>query len=192
MKKRKVGKIVFTILGVLIGVYLLRLCILIAFMSGAIFIDTVEEGITWRERTISLSQEVVNDLCNKFELEPEDERCDHSGDDVYGPDFYDLLYQTFTPKDSPWATQEEIDQIIGDYKYECRSPSLSADGREYISCHYDFAGDKVYRFAIWYYSDGAGKADHRRRSGLMYTVSHFKYLKFEGYLTARSSPRGLW
>jgi hypothetical protein len=136
---------------------LLFACGIAIFTWSVLVIDGVIETVTWREHTIPLAQEVVDDLCTKFELDADDERCDHSGDDVYGPDFYDLLYQTFTPKDSPWATQEEIDQLIGDYKYECKPPSLSADGREYTSCHYDFAGDKVYRFAIWYYADGQVK-----------------------------------
>jgi hypothetical protein len=129
-------------------------CGLIVLTGTVFFIDGFMQTVTWREHTIPLSQEVLDDLCNKFELGPEDERCDDSGGDVYGPDFYDLLYKSFTPKDQPWATFEEVNEIVGNYQYKCEPPVIFSEGESYYRCFYDFSGDKVYPFVIYYYIDG--------------------------------------
>ena len=156
-KAMKIGKSIFLIIVILIGLFLLYVFIKAAFLGGAIFFKTVKEGLAWREHTIPLSEKVVDDLCTEFELDPEDDRCDHSGDEVYGPDFYSLLYETFTPKNANWATREEVDERIGDYRYDCDIPSIDGEGREFISCDYDFAGDRAFKFEIWFFSDGEVK-----------------------------------
>jgi hypothetical protein len=113
---------------------LLIACGLVALTAGVMAMDGLMDAITWREKTIPLTSDVIDDLCYKFDLSPDDDRCDYTGKEIYGPDFFDVLYETFTPRDQPWATQEEVDEMIGDYKYKCEPPSMSGDGRDYIVC----------------------------------------------------------
>lgn len=64
------------------------------------------------------------------------------------------LHNNINPDNPGWTTYEEIDERLGTYEYECEPVVQPADGKDYYVCHYDFAGDKVFSFIVFYYADG--------------------------------------
>ena len=147
-------RIFLILIGIIALVVLIFVCGSVIITLGIISYDVVDDYLTWRDYTIPLSQEIVDDLCTKFELESDDERCDHVGDAVYGPDFFDELYKRINPQMNDWTTFEEVDGKLGIYEFK-REPIIEqADGLTYFVCHYDFTGDRVYPFLVFYYADG--------------------------------------
>lgn len=123
------------------------------FTGIVLSIDTMVEFRTWKEKTTPLDNTVVQNLCAVFELSPYDSVCSLS-DAVYGPDFFPIVLETFTPKNGNWATFDEVEEMIGTYKYYCEELIKTGDGIEFFVCWYDFNGDHMFPISIFYYSDG--------------------------------------
>jgi hypothetical protein len=111
----------------------------------------------WKSRTTPLPRGTIAILCKNFELEEDHPLC--SGEkDVYGPDFYDLIRDTFRPseeyhskKDRP-ATYDDVEKRIGVFKYICESVVYEVSwDRKYFICHYDLRGDGEFLIGILYY-----------------------------------------
>ncbi len=82
-----IASIPVSILLVAVIILMILPCLLLPILMGLFLYDDISYNLTWREHTVPLSEKVVDDLCSIFELEADDERCDHAGDAVYGPDF---------------------------------------------------------------------------------------------------------
>lgn len=148
--KKAAGYIFLAILVIVVGLGAIYL-----FTGGVMLYDVIKDQVTWKDATTPLSQEVITDLCTQLEIDTTDARCviDNSSM-VYGPDFFKDIYKVFTPDDSSWATYDEVEEIIGTYKYKCEPTVQLSDGTEYFVCAYDFAGDRVFPIAIFYFSNG--------------------------------------
>jgi hypothetical protein len=78
--------------------------------------------------------------------------------DVYGPDFYEIIRNTFRPieeyrsnVDKP-ATFDEVEAKIGAFKTGCEPVRYVASlNPEYFVCNYDLRGDGQFIIGIFYY-----------------------------------------
>ncbi len=110
------------------------------------------ERDTWKAQTSPLTEEQVSLMCANFGLE-QDVRC--SGQQVYGPDFYDDIVEAFHPElefrtyglgPKP-STYEEVEEKLGYFKVSCGEVITESDmppfGGEfqYFICDYDLRGD---------------------------------------------------
>ena len=137
---------------VLIG-GLIALSCFVCFLAEVSVVEGLWNKITWRNRTEPLSDEVINDLCIVFDLLPGDDRCDHSGEEVYGPDFFDEIQKNINSKTIGWTNYDEISGKIGIYQYR-QSSVIPAQDQDYFKCSYTFSGDRVYPVIIYFYTDG--------------------------------------
>ena len=154
LRKYKVGKKVLIVLGGIVGLIVFSMCGLMLLTGGAMFLDAVKQNLTWREDTIPLSRETISDLCGIFSIDDDDPRCNETEEEVYGPDFFPEVHKTFTPQEGAWASIDDVEAMIGVYEYECEPIEELGDGTKYYVCAYDFAGDRVFPVAIFFYSDG--------------------------------------
>lgn len=103
--------------------------------------------------TTPLASDTVVDLCNKLDLSENDRRC-NSGAVVYAPDFFDDIKEHFRNLPKEKATQEEVDETLGDYKMRCSHPTKLSTGKVYYRCLYDLRGDEVSIISIYFHGDG--------------------------------------
>lgn len=115
----------------------------------------------WKKRTTPLPGETVNILCTNLQLGENHSLC-IGRNKVYGPDFYDILRDTFRPYEeyeipsSEASTYEEVEKILGSFKYECDDVETTGDGFSFFSCRYDLRGDREFIIGIIYsYPDQA-------------------------------------
>ena len=107
----------------------------------------------WKVKTTPLSKETIGTLCNNFELEKEHSLC-NGKKDIYGPDFIDVISDTFRPYEeyqipsNEAATYDEVEEKIGVFKYECEPVVTTGDGFTYFICHYDLRGDEEFPIGI--------------------------------------------
>jgi hypothetical protein len=107
----------------------------------------------WKAKTTPLPKEIIDILCKNFELEKEHPLC-NGKKDVYGPDFIDIIRDTFRPyeaygtKGNEAATYSEVHKKIGEFEYECESVVTTGDGFTYFICHYDLRGDEEFPIGI--------------------------------------------
>lgn len=135
----------------LILMYAVGLILLTGFAMG---FDAYRDLTQWRERTSPLDPAVVNDICQKFGLPESDDRC-KPGAVVYAPDFFNTIGGTFQPENGEWATYDQVEEKLGEYKYEEEPITKVSDGTEYFVAWYDLRGDRVYPIVIFFYSDGS-------------------------------------
>ncbi|MFZ5911481.1 MAG: hypothetical protein ACOYYU_15825 [Chloroflexota bacterium] len=110
----------------------------------------------WEKTTTPLPHERIDILCKNFGLDKSHELCNGKRD-VYGPDFYDLIQDTFKPEltyraadDAP-ATYEQVEKMIGIFKTECEPIAwLAYEQTYYYRCDYDLRGDGEYVISIGY------------------------------------------
>ncbi len=108
----------------------------------------------WKQRTTPLPQEKIAVLCKNFDLKQDHKLCTGKKD-VYGPDFYDIIRDTFRPYEEykvkeKAATYDEIEEKIGAFKYKCFPVVHQADGFTYFNCDYDLRGDREFIIGIFY------------------------------------------
>jgi hypothetical protein len=109
----------------------------------------------WKKRTTPLPQETKDLLCSSFELSPESALCGPYKD-TYALDFVSIMedkfrpYETYKTKSSEAATYEEVEKIIGTFKYQCEPVVHQADGLIFCSCSYDLRGDRKFVVTILY------------------------------------------
>lgn len=110
----------------------------------------------WKKTTTPLPQNRVSTLCKNFGLEISHEFCDGDGD-VYGPEFYDLIIDTFKPKltyrgaNDVSSTYQQVEKLIGEFRIGCE-PNVwdEYDQKYYYQCDYDLRGDGKYLIHITY------------------------------------------
>ena len=66
----------------------------------------VPPGYFGRQYMNPLDDAVIQDLCEKFELSPENELCETS-DTLYTIDFFPVIHEYFTPGKSTYADVQE-------------------------------------------------------------------------------------
>lgn len=120
----------------------------------------VYNGDDWKQRTTPLPLESVKVLCENFNIE-KNSLCTGKKA-VYGPDFYDVIRDTFRPyqqyeiNSSEATTYEEVEKKIGIFRYECEPIVTTGDGFTFFSCSYDLRGDRKFVIEIMYtYPDNA-------------------------------------
>jgi hypothetical protein len=121
----------------------------------------IRYGDHWKQRTTPLPRETVAILCTNFALDKNHLLCS-AKEDVYGPDFYKIIRDTFRPYEAyeiasnEAATFDEVDEKIGMFKYECEPVVYQADGFTYFNCLYDLHGDREFIMGIMFtYPDNA-------------------------------------
>jgi len=95
-----------------------------------------------------LPRSVVEDLCSKFEISPDDPRC-LPDSVVYGPDFYADLKAYFKGLPQEKQTFATVEEILGPYLLRCGK----TDNEGGYSCAYDLRGDGMYRIRIFFTKD---------------------------------------
>jgi hypothetical protein len=144
MKNKR--KITFVTLCLIIGIPLL--------FYG--YLHFILYGDSWKEKTTPLPQESVRTLCKNFDLEKNSICAEKKP--VYGPDFYNIIRDTFRPyeeykiKSNGAATYDEVEEKIGAFKYECEPIVHQADGLVYFRCFYDLRGDRILKIVITFTS----------------------------------------
>jgi hypothetical protein len=102
----------------------------------------------YTEITTPLPRDVIDDICSKFEIDPNDTRC-LPGAVSYGPDFFEDMKSYFSglpPQDQTFAT---VEQKLGPYLISCEKPNN--EGK--YSCTYDLRGDGIYRIGVFFTKD---------------------------------------
>jgi len=112
------------------------------------------EWDAWKVRTSPLTEEQVSLLCTNFGLE-KDDLC--NGQQVYGPDFYDDIVETFHPEEEfktygigpKPSTYNDVEDRLGQFKVSCgeviTTSGITLFGGEfqYFKCDYDLRADGV-------------------------------------------------
>lgn len=131
------------------------LAVFLLCISG-VFYSQLHRSIHWNDwkaKTTPLPNETIGILCNNLELESEHPLC-NGKKDVYGPDFIDIISDTFRPyeayklESSEAATYDEVEEKIGAFRYECGPVITAGDGFTYFICDYDLRGDKEFPISI--------------------------------------------
>jgi hypothetical protein len=124
---------------------------IIFFIGGRIYEFTHKDDR--KPRTTPLNPQTITTLCKNFELDESDRLCNNTRD-IYGPDFYTVLSKTLKPYEyskyeiSESLTYDDVEEKIGQFKYECWDVVHQKDGFSYFRCSYDLRGDSVYIVAI--------------------------------------------
>jgi len=102
----------------------------------------------YKEVTTPLPRSVVEDLCSKFGISPDDPRC-LPDSVVYGPDFYTDLKAYFKGLPQEKQTFATVEEILGPYVMYCEEPDKEGD----YDCTYDLRGDGKYRIGVFFTKD---------------------------------------
>jgi hypothetical protein len=134
--------------------FLIALGAFITVLIFACLLVIVLRNSNWKKRTTPLPRDRVSTLCANFQL-PKDHPLCNGKKDVYGPDFYDILRDEFRSYEyeiarNEAATYEDVEDKIGEFKYECDAVVDQADGFSYFMCSYDFRGDRDFVIGIMF------------------------------------------
>ena len=99
--------------------------------------------------TTPLPKNTVSDICSKFELDVNDDRC-LPGSVVYGPDFFDDIKAYLNNLPDEKATFDVVHDKLGLYLVFCESPNNEG----HYACRYDLRGDGIYPILIFFTKDG--------------------------------------
>ena len=141
-----------------IGTTILLLVLVCLVTEIVLFIRYQRE---WKKHTTPLPEETIAILCENFDLKPDHRLCSGKKE-VYGPDFYKIIRESFRPYDqyninsNEAASFDEVDKKIGKFKYECDPILTTGDGFSYFVCRYDLRGDREYIIGMMFsYPDNA-------------------------------------
>jgi hypothetical protein len=148
------------ILAILLKVSAITIAIGIGLLFLIILVQVVRFGIYdykdlthWREKTSPLHEDVIQDICLKFIIPPNDSRC-KSGSKVYAPDFFGDITRAFRAKNGIYSTYDEVQNKIGKYQFDYEPPVTDGSGRTYFVVWYDLRGDRVFPIVMFFYGDG--------------------------------------
>ena len=116
-------------------------------------IDGYLEAVRWRDKTSPLDPKTVKYFCELLELPPDDPLC-MPKEETYAPQLYPFIIQKLQPENGEWATFNDVEEILGQYKDRCSQIWVESDGFEYFDCRYDLRGDEVYPISIYFYPNG--------------------------------------
>jgi len=151
---KRIAKVVVILVTIILGGGIIYVCGLTLLTAVVMGYDAYQDATQWREHTTPLDPEVVADICEKFGLPEDDPRC-QPGATVYAPEFFRTIGETFQPPDGDWATYSQVEEILGEYKFDEEPITILSDGTEYFRCWYDLRGDRVYPIVISFNSDGS-------------------------------------
>lgn len=108
--------------------------------------------INWKDNTTPISPEIVDDLCDKFEISSDEPVC-KPNTIVYGPDFYPYIIKSFCPEKDRCVSLAEVEEKIGKYKYseDAQDALMPNESNRYW---YDFQSDHRYPLIISFNKDG--------------------------------------
>ncbi len=90
--------------------------------------SSAKDYLTWKDKTTPLPHEVVEDLCQKFELTETDERC-QEGATIYAPEFFDVIKDAFTPLQDRVPGYDDVESKLSEYKYNQEPVTIVSDGQ---------------------------------------------------------------
>ncbi len=109
----------------------------------------VADSYDYTKRTTPLPQGVIDDICLKFAIGPNDARCQPDAV-VYGPDFFADIKKYFNELPKQEDIIPIVDEKLGAYLVDCSGSTK--DG--IYSCNYDLRGDGRYSVRIYFTKDG--------------------------------------
>ena len=106
----------------------------------------------WRSTTSSLSQEVVDDICTKFDADSSFPACKtkHS---IFAPDLFPLIKEKFSSEDG--STYDDVQLMLSQYQTDYEAPVSLGNGEQYFVSWYDLRGDG--ETAIVFFFNGEGR-----------------------------------
>lgn len=148
MRSIKLALWIFVVLG-LVAFFLL---VALPFIEEIIKYD--KENRDYTLHTTPLNSEVIQDVCEKFEISNDDPRCQPEAK-VYAPEFFADIkaYIRALPKEK--ANVEEVQTLLGKYEVD-RDPiiTMRKDGTGYYRIFYDLRGDLVYQITVKFTKNG--------------------------------------
>ncbi len=135
------------VVGVVIIFFLVPLAVYI-FTTLQTYNQRIARSYDYTKITTPLPRNIVDDLCSKFDLSPNDKRCLPSSVS-YGPDFFEdikIYFEVLPRQDKTFVT---VQNKLGSYLISCEKPDNEGD----YSCTYDLHGDGIYRIGIFFTKD---------------------------------------
>lgn len=133
---------------------------LISIMSlcSSPFVSSYLRRNDWKKDTTPLPRKTIATLCKNLSLSGQDSLCNGSRD-VYARDFSEILREYFpledpmeTPKSKATITYQDVESVIGEYKWECQDVVHETNPKfSYFRCFYDFRGDRYWRDVFYFY-----------------------------------------
>lgn len=111
-----------------------------------------KENRDYTLHTTPLKDEVIRDVCEKFEISDDDPRC-KPGATVYAPEFFPDIKTYIRALPEEKANAEYIDNLLGKYELYRGPITRQKDGTEYFTITYDLRGNHVHRIIIWVNKD---------------------------------------
>jgi hypothetical protein len=109
----------------------------------------IAESYDYTKRTTPLPQNTINDICEKFALNPNDVRC-QPGAIVYGPDFFKEIKKYFHDLPKQENIVPIVDKNLGTYLVACEITDKNGGQ----GCRYDLRGDGKYTIIIYFTKEG--------------------------------------
>ena len=135
----------------------MRIMIAFAFMMILLFsfFIYIEYSLStkWMQKTSPLNSYTIEDLCIRLDIEKEKICQDDYPKPVYAPNFFPYIREIIQPKNGEWATFEEVEELIGEYKVEQTDPNFEK-GVNYYRVLYDLKGDGVTWIFVIFYPTG--------------------------------------
>jgi hypothetical protein len=105
----------------------------------------VANSYDYTKFTTPMSANAVVDICAKFELSLDDERC-QSGATAYAPDFFEDIKSYFDESPRGSVTLQLVQDKLGSYQIGCEAVNNNGNYR----CRYDLRGDGRYPIFIYF------------------------------------------
>ena len=131
------------------------ICLLVAYFATSVAVRIFTSLKNYDERiarqsdytkiTTPLPNDVVEDICLKFEIKSDDPRC-LPGSVAYGPDFFPDIKEMLRHLPREEATYQTVQDKLGNYLLMCEQP----DNEGYYACRYDLRGDEIYPILIFF------------------------------------------
>jgi len=134
-------------IGIIVAIPIL-ICLILSIIQASHQDD-------WKKRTTPLPEETRELLCSNFGIPPEDSLCS-ANKEIYAVDFLRIILDTFRPYEeyetdsSEAATYDDVEKMLGSFKYQCGPDVHQADGLTYFSCSYDLRGDREFVMTFLY------------------------------------------
>lgn len=120
---------------------------LMALTGATLLLSDMQRSMTWKSKTSPLEVDVVQDLCQKFNLPENDHRCQANAT-VYARDFHLTIHDAFFSDTEKTVTYDDVESKLGEYKISCSENWPGSGNTEYFDCEYDLRGDRILRFTI--------------------------------------------
>jgi hypothetical protein len=113
-----------------------------------IYATNIEYNSNYKLHTTPLPENVVKDICSKFNIEKTNEKCKENAL-VYAPELFDEIKIYFNDLPEEEKTFDAVQNKLGAYLVDCEKPSTDGHYR----CKYDIRGDKVLPIFFYFNKD---------------------------------------